>query len=163
YELNAMPLSASKAGTGNGQVLDNVTDVTRISSQPIYTHYNVIPVVDVYGGVGGRDLGGGLSDIRPIVAQAQKTAPQGVSIVLRGQASTMSSSFFGLGIGMLVAIALIYLLLVVNFQRWLDPFIILTALTGALAGVIWGLHVTSTTLSVPAMIGVFMCHHVGTQ
>jgi len=161
-ELRSMPLSASKPGTGNGQVLDNVTDVTRISSQPIYTHYNVIPVVDVYGGVGGRDLGGVLSDIRPIVAQAQKTAPQGVSIVLRGQASTMSSSFLGLGIGMLVAIALIYLLLVVNFQSWLDPFIILTALTGALAGVIWGLHVTSTTLSVPAMMGAIMCLGVAT-
>src|SRR2546423_1087490 len=161
-ELRSMPLSASKPGTGNGQILDNVTDVTRITSQPIYTHYNVIPVVDVYGGVGGRDLGGVLSDVRPIVAQAQKTAPQGVSIVLRGQASTMSSSFLGLGIGMLVAIALIYLLLVVNFQSWLDPFIILTALTGALAGVIWGLHVTSTTLSVPAMMGAIMCLGVAT-
>src|SRR6185295_16759427 len=80
-ELRSIPLSASKPGTGNGQVLDNVTDVTRVTSQPIYTHYNVIPVVDVYGGVGGRDLGGVLSDVRPIVAQAQKTAPQGVSIV----------------------------------------------------------------------------------
>jgi len=161
-ELRSMPLSASKPGTGNGQILSNVTDVTRITSQPIYTHYNVIPVVDVYGGVGGRDLGGVLSDIKPIIAQAQKTAPQGVSIVLRGQASTMSSSFLGLGIGMLVAIALIYLLLVVNFQSWLDPFIILTALTGALAGVIWGLHVTSTTLSVPAMMGAIMCLGVAT-
>jgi len=161
-ELRSMPLSASKPGTGNGQILDNVTDVTRITSQPIYTHYNVIPVVDVYGGVGGRDLGGVLSDIRPIVEQAQKTAPKGVSIVLRGQASTMSSSFLGLGIGMLVAIALIYLLLVVNFQSWLDPFIILTALTGALAGVILGLHVTSTTLSVPAMMGAIMCLGVAT-
>src|SRR5438270_1473016 len=161
-ELRSMPLSASKPGTGNGQILDNVTDVTRITSQPIYTHYNVIPVVDVYGGVGARDLGGVLSDIMPIVAQAQKTAPQGVSIVLRGQAATMSSSFLGLGIGMLVAIALVYLLLVVNFQSWLDPFIILTALTGALAGVIWGLHVTSTTLSVPAMMGAIMCLGVAT-
>jgi multidrug efflux pump subunit AcrB len=161
-ELRSMPLSASKPGTGNGQVLDNVSDVTRITSQPIYTHYNVIPVVDVYGGVGGRDLGGVLSDVRPIVAQAQKAAPQGVSIVLRGQASTMSSSFLGLGIGMLVAIALIYLLLVVNFQNWLDPFIILTALTGALAGVIWGLHISSTTLSVPAMMGAIMCLGVAT-
>src|SRR5256712_6979953 len=161
-ELRSMPLSASKPGTGNGQILDNVTDVTRITSQPIYTHYNVIPVVDVYGGVGGRDLGGVLSDIRPIVAQAQKTAPQGVSIVLRGQASTMSSSFLGLGIGMLMAIALIYLLLVVNFQSWLDPFSILTALTRAVAGVIWGLHITCTTLSVPAMMGAIMCLGVAT-
>ena len=161
-ELKSIPLSASKPGAANGQVLSNVTDVTRITSQPIYSHYNVMPVVDVFGGVGGRDLGGVLSDIKPIVAEAQKTAPPGTSIVLRGQASTMSSSFLGLEIGMLMAIALIYLLLVVNFQSWLDPFIILTALTGALAGVIWGLHVTSTTLSVPAMMGAIMCLGVAT-
>src|SRR5205807_8574957 len=145
-ELRSMPLSASKPGTGNGQILDNVTDVTRITSQPIYTHYNVIPVVDVYGGVGGRDLGGVLSDIRPIVAQAEKTAAQGVSIVLRGQAATMSSSFLGLSIGRLVAIALIYLLLVVNFQSWLDPLILLTVLTGGRAGVLGGLDGTSNAL-----------------
>ena len=161
-ELKSIPLSASKPGAANGQVLSNVTDVTRITSQPIYSHYNVMPVVDVFGGVGGRDLGGVLSDIKPIVAEAQKTAPPGTSIVLRGQASTMNSSFLGLGIGMLMSIVLIYLLLVVNFQSWLDPFIILTALTGALAGVIWGLHVTSTTLSVPAMMGAIMCLGVAT-
>ena len=130
----------------NGQILSNVTHVSESTSQPIYSHYNIIPVVDVYGGVAGRDLGGVLSDIRPIIAEAQKTLPRGVSIVMRGQALTMSTSFFGFGIGLLLSIALIYLLLVVNFQSWLDPFIILTALTGALAGVIWGLHVTSTTL-----------------
>jgi multidrug efflux pump subunit AcrB len=161
-ELKSIPLSASKPGTGNGQLLSNVVTTKRITSQPIYSHYNVIPVVDVFGGVGGRDLGGVLSDIKPIVAEAQKTAPPGTSIVLRGQASTMSSSFLGLSIGMLMAIALIYLLLVVNFQSWLDPFIILTALTGALAGVIWGLHITSTTLSVPAMMGAIMCLGVAT-
>jgi multidrug efflux pump subunit AcrB len=103
-----------------------------------------------------------LSDIKPIVEQAQKAAPQGVSIVLRGQAATMSSSFLGLSVGMVMAIALIYLLLVVNFQSWLDPFIILTALTGALAGVVWALHVTGTTLSVPAMMGAIMCLGVAT-
>src|SRR5207248_6036892 len=108
------------------------------------------------------DLGGVLSDIKPIVEQAQKTAPQGVSIVLRGQAATMNSSFLGLSVGMVMAIALIYLLLVVNFQSWLDPFIILTALTGALAGVVWALHVTGTTLSVPAMMGAIMCLGVAT-
>src|SRR5207237_1822256 len=99
-----------------------------------------------------RDLGGVVSDIKPIVAQAKRNAPRGTNIVMRWQASSMNSSFLGLGIGMIGAIVLIYLLLVVNFQSWLDPFIILTALTGALAGVVWGLHVTSTTLSVPAMM-----------
>jgi multidrug efflux pump subunit AcrB len=160
--LNSIPLSASKPGTGNSQVLSNVTTTTRITSQPIYSHYNVIPVVDVYGGVAARDLGGVISDIKPIIAEAQKNAPRGTNIVLRGQASTMNSSFTGLSIGMLGAIVLIYLLLVVNFQSWLDPFIILTALTGALAGVVWGLHVTSTTLSVPAMMGAIMSLGVAT-
>jgi multidrug efflux pump subunit AcrB len=112
--------------------------------------------------VGARDLGGVLADIKPIIEEAKKTAPRGVDIILRGQASTMSSSFTGLTIGMLMSIALIYLLLVVNFQSWLDPFIILTALTGALAGVIWGLHITGTTLSVPAMMGAIMCLGVAT-
>jgi multidrug efflux pump subunit AcrB len=134
----------------------------RTTSQAIYSHYNVVPVVDVYGGVSGRDLGGVMSDIKPIITEAQKNAPKGTSIILRGQALTMNSSFIGLSIGMVIAIALIYLLLVVNFQSWLDPFIILTALTGALAGVIWGLHITSTTLSVPALMGAIMCLGVAT-
>jgi multidrug efflux pump subunit AcrB len=161
-DLASMPISASTPGTGNGQILSNLASVSRTTSQPIYSHYNVMPVVDVFGGVGSRDLGGVLSDIKPIIAQAKKTAPTGTDIILRGQASTMSSSFTGLSIGMLMAIALIYLLLVVNFQSWLDPFIILTALTGALAGVVWGLHITSTTLSVPAMMGSIMCLGVAT-
>jgi multidrug efflux pump subunit AcrB len=100
--------------------------------------------------------------MKPIIDEAQKTAPRGVNIVLRGQAATMRSSFLGLSVGMVMAIALIYLLLVINFQSWLDPFIILTALTGALAGVMWGLYVTGTTLSVPAMMGAIMCLGVGT-
>src|SRR6266700_2593568 len=160
--LQSIPLSASMPGRANGEVLNNVADVTHTTSQPIYSHYNVMPVVDVFGGVSGRDLGGVLSDIKPIVEQAQKTAPQGVNIVLRGQAATMNSSFLGLSVGMVMAIVLIYLLLVVNFQSWLDPFIILTALTGALAGVVWALHVTGTTLSVPAMMGAIMCLGVAT-
>src|SRR5213079_1817258 len=111
----------------------------------------------IFGGVGNRDLGGVLKDIKPILAEAQKSLPHGSSIMLRGQAETMASSFLGLTVGLVMAIALIYLLLVVNFQSWLDPFIILTALTGALARVIWGLYVTGTTLSVPAMMGAIMC------
>jgi multidrug efflux pump subunit AcrB len=160
--LQSIPLTASIPGRANSQVLNNVADVTHITSQPIYSHYNVLPVVDVFGAVNGRDLGGVLSDIKPIVDQARKTAPRGVTISLRGQAATMNSSFVGLSVGMLAAIVLIYLLLVVNFQSWLDPFIILTALTGALAGVVWALHVTGTTLSVPAMMGAIMCLGVAT-
>src|SRR6266702_1561982 len=161
-DLNSMPVSAGIPGSGNEQLLANVASFSRANSQAIYSHYNVLPVVDVFGGVGGRDLGGVLKDVKPIVAEAQKSLPHGSSIMLRGQAETMRSSFLSLSVGLVMAVALIYLLLVVNFQSWLDPFIILTALTGALAGVVWGLHVTSTTLSVPAMMGAIMCLGVAT-
>jgi multidrug efflux pump subunit AcrB len=161
-DLNSMPVTAGLPGTGNEQLLENVASFSRTNSQPIYSHYNLVPVVDVFGGVGNRDLGGVLKDIKPIIAQAQKNLPKGSSIMLRGQAETMASSFLGLSIGLVMAIALIYLLLVVNFQSWLDPFIILTALTGALAGVVWGLYLTGTTLSVPAMMGAIMCIGVAT-
>jgi multidrug efflux pump subunit AcrB len=161
-DLNSMPVTAGIPGTGNEQLLANVASFSRTNSQPIYSHYNVMPVVDVFGGVSGRDLGGVLKDLKPIIAAAKKSLPHGSSMVLRGQAQTMSSSFLGLSVGLLMAVALIYLLLVVNFQSWLDPFIILTALTGALAGVIWGLFLTHTTLSVPAMMGAIMCLGVAT-
>jgi len=162
-DLNSMPVTAGVPGTGNEQLLANLASFTRTCSQPIYSHYNVLPAVDIFGGVGSRDLGGVLKDIQPIVAQAQRSLPRGSSIILRGQAETMRSSFLGLSIGLMGAIALIYLLLVVNFQSWLDPFIILTALTGALAGVVWGLYLTATTLSVPAMMGAIMCLGVATS
>jgi multidrug efflux pump subunit AcrB len=161
-DLNSIPVNAGMPGTGNEQLLANVASVTRTNSQPIYSHYNLLPVIDVFGGIGNRDLGGVLKDIKPILAQARKSLPQGSSIMLRGQAETMRSSLLGLSIGLVMAVALIYLLLVVNFQSWLDPFIIITALTGALAGVIWGLYLTATTLSVPAMMGAIMCLGVAT-
>jgi len=160
--LQSLPVSAGQPGAANGQLLTNLASFTRTNSQPIYSHYNILPVVDIFGGISNRDLGGVLSDIKPIIAEVQKTLPRGTSIMLRGQALTMNSSFIGLSIGLIAAVALIYLLLVVNFQSWLDPFIILTALTGALAGVIWGLFVTGTTMSVPAMMGAIMCMGVAT-
>jgi multidrug efflux pump subunit AcrB len=161
-DLNSMPVTAGTPGTGNEQLLANLATFSRTNSQPIYSHYNVVPVVDVFGGVGGRDLGGVLADIKPILAEAQKSLPRGSSVMLCGQAETMRTSFLDLSIGLVMATALIYLLLVVNFQSWLDPFIIITALTGALAGVIWGLYLTATTLSVPAMMGAIMCLGVAT-
>jgi multidrug efflux pump subunit AcrB len=161
-DLNSMPVTAGTPGLGNEQLLGNVASVKRTTSQQIYSHYNIKPVVDVYGGVDSRDLGGVLADIKPILAQAQKTLPHGSTLVLRGQVETMNTSFLDLEVGLVMAIALIYLLLVVNFQSWLDPFIIITGLTGALAGVSWGLYVTGTTLSVPAMMGAIMCLGVAT-
>ena len=161
-DLQSMPITANQPGGDSGQLLTNLATFRRTNSSPIYSHYNVRPVIDVFGGVSGRDLAGVLDDINPLIADAEKTLPQGSSIILRGQAQTMRASFIGLGVGLVMAIALIYLLLVVNFQSWLDPFIILTALTGALAGTAWGLHLTATTLSVPAMMGAIMCLGVAT-
>jgi multidrug efflux pump subunit AcrB len=161
-DLNSMPITVGAAGDGDEELLANVATFYRTNSQPIYSHYNVVPVIDVFGGVNGRDLAGVLADVKSIVADAQKHLPFGSTIQLRGQAETMHSSFVGLSVGLVMAIGLIYLLLVVNFQSWLDPFIILTALTGALAGVVWGLFVTATTLSVPAMMGAIMCLGVAT-
>ena len=160
--LTTIPVSASRPGEYDAQLLANLASYQRTSSPPIYSHYNVQPVVDVFGGVSGRDLGGVLRDLRPLIAQAEKELPRGSSIILRGQAETMRSSFLGLGIGLLMAMALIFLLLVVNFQSWLDPFIIISALPGALVGAILALYLTVTPMSVPALMGVIMSLGVGT-
>jgi multidrug efflux pump subunit AcrB len=160
-QLNAMPVSAGWLGTG-GQILANVASLKRVEIPPVVSHYNVTPVIDIYGGVDSRDLGGVLSDIQPLVENIKKDLPRGGDIIVRGQAETMRSSYIGLGLGLVMAIILIYFLLVVNFQSWLDPFIIITALPGALAGVIWGLFLTQTTLSVPALMGAIMSMGVAT-
>ncbi len=158
-ELEAMPVNAGRFGD---QILANVASVKRIQIPPVISHYGVIPVIDIYGGVDGRDLGGVLGDIQPLVNKIKKDLPQGSSIIVRGQAETMRSSYIGLSLGLVMAIILIYFLLVVNFQSWLDPFIIITALPGALAGVVWGLFLTQTTLSVPALMGAIMSMGVAT-
>jgi multidrug efflux pump subunit AcrB len=158
-QLDAMPVSAGRSGD---QILANVASIKRIEIPPVISHYNVMPVIDIYGGVDGRDLGGVLSDIQPLVEKIKKDLPRGSDIIVRGQAETMRSSYIGLGLGLVMAIILIYFLLVVNFQSWLDPFIIITALPGALAGVIWGLFLTQTTLSVPALMGAIMSMGVAT-
>jgi multidrug efflux pump subunit AcrB len=155
-------VSAGKRGEGDGQILANLATVTRTNGFPVISHYNVMPVIDVFGGVNGRDLGGVLGDIKPLVAAAEKALPRGSQILVRGQAETMRSSFAGLGVGLVMAMFLIYFLLVVNFQSWLDPFIIITALPGALAGVVWALHLSITTLSVPALMGAIMSLGVAT-
>jgi multidrug efflux pump subunit AcrB len=160
--LGSMPVSASQSGENNAQLLANLATIRRAAAPAIFSHYNIQPVIDVFGGVSGRDLGGVLSAIKPLVAATEKDLPRGSSIMLRGQAQTMNSSFIGLGIGLVAALALVYLLLVVNFQSWLDPFIIITALPGALVGVAWGLYLTSTTLSVPALMGAIMSLGVAT-
>ncbi len=158
-QLEAMPVNAGRFGD---QILANVASVKRVEIPPAISHYDVMPVIDIYGGVDGRDLGGVLSDIQPFVEKIKKDLPKGDDIIVRGQAETMRSSYIGLGLGLAMAIILIYFLLVVNFQSWLDPFIIITALPGALAGVVWGLFLTQTTLSVPALMGAIMAMGVAT-
>jgi multidrug efflux pump subunit AcrB len=158
-QLNAMPI---QIGPSDDQILANVATIHREEVPPVVSHYNVLPVTDVFGGVDGSDLGSVMTQIRPLVKEANKNLPRGTSITIRGQVDTMVTSYIGLGVGLVMAIVLIYFLLVVNFQSWLDPFIIITALPGALAGVIWGLFLTQTTLSVPALMGAIMSMGVAT-
>jgi len=144
------------------QVLGNLVQLSPQARPAVVNHYNVQPVIDVYASTQGRDLGGVASDITKALKPFQDHLPRGTSIVLRGQVETMNSSFIGLAVGLLGAIVLVYLLIVVNFQSWLDPFIIITALPGALAGICWFLLVTRTTLSVPSLTGAVMCMGVAT-
>ena len=160
--IESIPVTGGKAGEGDGQILANLASIKRSQGSTVHSHYDVLPVIDVFGGVSGRDLGGVLRDITPLIEDAKKDLPRGSYILTRGQAETMRSSYMGLGIGLVVAIVLIYLLLVVNFQSWLDPLIITSALPGALAGVVWALWVTHTTLSVPALMGAIMSLGVAT-
>jgi multidrug efflux pump subunit AcrB len=160
--LETLPVSSGQLGKGNAQVLGNVATVLRTNGVPAVSHYDTVQLIDVYGNVSGRDLGGVLRDLNPLIDEARKELPRGSFIKLRGQATTMHESYKGLALGMAGAITLIYLLLVVNFQSWLDPFIIITALPAALAGVIWGLFLTFTTMSVPALMGAIMCLGVAT-
>ncbi|WP_038172360.1 efflux RND transporter permease subunit [Verrucomicrobium sp. BvORR106] len=160
--LEAIPVSRSQAGEGDGQLLSNLATLKRGQGPGVISHYNVQPVIDIFGGVSGRDLGGVVADVQKLVDSMQHELPKGSYIMMRGQAETMRSSFHGLGMGMIMAIALIYMLLVVNFQSWVDPFIIITALVGAIAGVVWGLFLTQTTLNVPALMGAIMSLGVAT-
>ncbi len=157
--MNTPVNSASAQGP---QVLGNLAQLTPVARPAVVNRYGVQPVIDVYVSTQGRDLGGVASDIMKALKPFQGNLPRGAQIAVRGQIETMRSSFFGLGLGLLGAIVLIYLLIVVNFQSWLDPFIIITALPGALAGICWFLLITRTTLSVPSLTGAVMCMGVAT-
>jgi CzcA family heavy metal efflux pump len=157
--MNTTVNSPTAAGP---QVLGNLAVLSPAARPAVISHYNVQPVIDVYASTQSRDLGGVSSDIMKALKPFQDHLPRGTTLVVRGQVQTMRSSFFGLGIGLLGAIVLVYLLIVVNFQSWLDPFIIITALPGALAGICWFLLITRTTLSVPSLTGAVMCMGVAT-
>ncbi len=155
--------AGSTAGTGSdAQLLANVASISRGVSPAVVSHYNGLPVIDLYGSVDGTDLGSVASAIRGVVDAARPSLPRGSELRVRGQIETMRTSFDGLAYGMIGAVILIYLLIVVNFQSWLDPLIIITALPAALAGMVWMLFVTGTTVSVPALIGAIMCLGVAT-
>ncbi|MGO9758890.1 MAG: efflux RND transporter permease subunit, partial [Roseiarcus sp.] len=157
-DLARIPVSQGKSP----QILGAVADISRASSNAVVSHYSVQPVIDIYATNSGRDLGGVSTDIQRIIRQLDAERPRGSQIILRGQTATMTSAYSQLYQGLALAVVLIYLLIVVNFQSWLDPFVIVSALPAALAGVTWMLFATHTTLSVPALTGAIMCMGVAT-
>jgi multidrug efflux pump subunit AcrB len=145
------------------QLLSNLASLRRTESEGVVSHYNVQPVFEVNADVQGRDLGGVSRDVEKTVDSLRPELPRGSTFAIRGQVESMHSSFTGLAAGLVFAVVLVYFLMVVNFQSWLDPFIILTALPGAVAGILWMLFVSQTTLSVPALMGAIMCIGVATS
>ncbi len=160
--LKALPIGNVR-GTATPETLGNIASIHRSVVQQVVGHYNVQPVFDVYANVDGRDLGSVASAVRKLIPEFEKRLPRGSQIRLRGQVQSMDASFLGLGIGVVCAVVLVYLLMVVNFQSWLDPFIIIMALPGALCGVVWALFLTGTTLSVPSLMGAIMSVGVATS
>jgi multidrug efflux pump subunit AcrB len=159
-DLLNIPLNATN-GTSM-EILGDVASVARGHEIGLISHYNIRRVIDIYGAVQGRDLGAVSRDVQRIVNANQKLLPRGTFIAVRGQVQTMRSSYLGLPMGLGLAVVLVYMLIVVNFQSWLDPFIIITALPAALTGIVLFLFLTHTTLSVPALMGALMCMGIAT-
>jgi multidrug efflux pump subunit AcrB len=165
YQIDTLPALQNlpiNATGGPTTVLGGIADLRRTHSNAVVSQYDIAPMVDIYATTQGRDLGSVSSDIERIMAQNDKDKPKGSIIALVGQTATMNSAYSGLLFGLLGAIVLIYFLIVINFQSWSDPFVIITALPAALAGIIWMLFATHTTLSVPALTGAIMCMGVAT-
>ncbi|MBZ2187264.1 MAG: efflux RND transporter permease subunit [Bryobacter sp.] len=158
-DISHMPITAP--GGGLPSLLSNLADVRRSTSMAVVNHYNVQPTYNVYANVENTDLGSVQKRVNGILDEMRPKLPKGVQIELRGQVETMNSSFVRLGLGLVFAVMLVYMLMVVNFQSWLDPFIILTALPGALSGIVWMLFITQTTFSVPSLMGAIMSIGVG--
>jgi multidrug efflux pump subunit AcrB len=159
-DLQTLPLTAP--GMTAPVILGGIADITRSTSNAVVSQYDIQSLVQIYATPQGRDLGSVAADIRKIISESASQLPKGSSVALVGQVQTMESSFSGLLFGLLGAVVLIYLLIVVNFQSWSDPFVIVTALPAALAGIVWMLFTTETTLSVPALTGAIMCMGVAT-
>ena len=159
-DLQNIPITAP--GAKQPEILADVAGIGRSSEMPVVSHYNIRRTIDIYGNVQDRDLGAVARQIDRITKASEKRLPRGSFVHVRGQIQTMQTSYFGLLSGLAFAIVLVYLLIVVNFQSWLDPFVIVTALPAALAGIVLFLFVTRTTLSVPALMGAIMCMGVAT-
>jgi multidrug efflux pump subunit AcrB len=168
YRLASLPDLATTPITGPGatgsgaQMLANLASFHRSVGPAVVSHYNATPVIDIYGAMQGADLGFMSAQINKLVAETSHDLPRGSKVTVRGQVTTMTESFNGLLIGLAGAVVLVYLLIVINFQSWLDPFIIITALPAALAGIVWMLFLTHTPVSVPALTGAIMCMGVAT-
>ena len=160
--LGNIPLSTGGSAQGLPPILGSFSSLSRTAQDAVVSHYNVQPVIDLFAGVQGRDLGAVSGDVQKLVKQAETRLPPGSSIVMRGVVQTMQSSFQGLLFGLLFAVLLVYALMVVNFQSWTDPLVIISGLPGALAGIAWMLYVTHTTVSVPALTGAIMCVGIAT-
>jgi multidrug efflux pump subunit AcrB len=158
--LENIPITGA-SGARSG-ILASLASIRRGAGMAVVSHYDIQPLIDIYGSVQGRDLGGVAGDLDKIVQDSRKELPRGSQVIVRGQIQTMHSSYTGLLSGLVFSIVLVYLLIVVNFQSWLDPFIIISALPAALAGIVWFLFITHTTPSVPALIGSIMCVGVAT-
>jgi multidrug efflux pump subunit AcrB len=159
-DLKALPVTS--AGDGATQILGGVASFSRGPSDAVVSHYNIMPAYDIYASIQGRDLGGVASDVQTVLARFANQRPKGSLVSLHGQVGTMNEAFTGLLFGLVGAVVLIYLLIVVNFQSWADPFVIVSALPAALAGIVWMLFLTYTSLSVPALTGAIMCMGVAT-
>jgi multidrug efflux pump subunit AcrB len=158
--LQTLPITA--AGVAQSPILGGIADISRSASSAVVSQYDIVSMVQIYATPQGRDLGAVAADVKKAIDETAKEVPKGSSVVLLGQVQTMNSAFSGLLFGLLAAIVLIYLLIVVNFQSWSDPFVIVSALPAALAGIVWMLFTTQTTLSVPALTGAIMCMGVAT-
>ncbi len=159
-DLTTTPITGPNAPTA--QMLANLANFRRTMTPAVVSHYDAVPVIDIYGSADGADLGYVSQQINKIVADTKHSLARGSKVMVRGQIKTMNDSFVGLLVGLAGAIILVYLLIVVNFQSWLDPFIIITALPAALAGIVWMLFMTHTPVSVPALTGAIMCMGVAT-
>ncbi|MBI3700673.1 MAG: efflux RND transporter permease subunit [Afipia sp.] len=159
-KLETLPISAP--GVATPPILGGIADIYRSTSSAVFSQYDIASLIQIFATTQDRDLGAVASDIQKIVDESAKEVPKGSSVVLLGQVQTMNSAFAGLLFGLVGAILLIYLLIVVNFQSWSDPFVIVSALPAALAGIVWILFATHTTLSVPALTGAIMCMGVAT-